>query len=98
MDLAATLVIVGGPLIYLLGNSVYKVVVYGWVPPSHIAGIVLLALLFPAAFMTDRLMVGALASVALIVVAVWQSLRAPSVPVGSNRRWPERRSLADRSA
>lgn len=98
MDLASTLVIVGGPLIYLLGNSVYKVVVYGWVPPSHIAGIVLLALLFPAAFMTDRLMVGGLTSVALIVVAVWQSLKAPSVPAGSKQRGPERRPLADRSA
>jgi hypothetical protein len=33
--------------------------------------------------MTDRLMVGGLTSVALIVVAVWQSLKAPSAPLAS---------------
>jgi hypothetical protein len=48
--------------------------------------------------MTDRLMVGALASAALIVVAVWQSLKAPAAPVVSRRRAPERRPFVDRSA
>jgi len=74
-------VLVGGPLIYLLGNALYKKIVYGWVPPSHIAGLTLLVLLFPLAFATDRLMVGGLASAVLIVVAVWQSLKAPAEPV-----------------
>lgn len=71
-------VLVTGPLIYLLGNAVYKRVVYGWFPPSHMIGVVLLAMLFPASFVTDRLMVGALSSAVLIVVAVWQSVHAPS--------------------
>ena len=83
IDLATALVLVGGPLIYLLGNSLHKKIVYGWVPPSHIAGIVLLVLLFPLAFVTDRLMVGGLTTLILIVVAVWQTLRAPSAPAGS---------------
>jgi low temperature requirement protein LtrA len=83
IDLATALVLVGGPLIYLLGNSLYKKIVYGWVPPSHLAGIVLLVLLFPIAFVTDRLMVGGLTTLILIVVAVWQTLRAPSAPTGS---------------
>jgi hypothetical protein len=39
---------------------------------------VLLLLLAPIAFATDRLMVGGLASAVLIVVAAWQSLRAPT--------------------
>ena len=83
VDLATALVLVGGPLVYLLGNSLYKKIVYGWVPPSHIAGIVLLVLLFPLAFATDRLMVGGLTTLVLIVVAVWQTLRAPAAPAGS---------------
>lgn len=37
-------------------------------------------LLFPAAFLTDRLVVGGLTSAILIVVAVWQSLHAPGAP------------------
>ena len=82
IDLAAALVLVGGPLIYLLGNAAYKKVVYGWLPPSHIGGVVLLVLLFPLAFVTDRLMVGALTSLVMIVVAVWQSLNAPAAPTG----------------
>ena len=83
VDLATALVLIGGPLIYLLGNSLYKKIVYGWVPPSHIAGVLLLLLLFPLAFVTDRLMVGGLTSLVLIVVAVWQSVNAPSTPAGS---------------
>lgn len=86
MDLASALVLVGGPLIYLLGNSLYKKVVYGWVPPSHIAGIVLLMLLIPVAFLTDRLMVGGLTMLVLIVVAVWQTLKVPSAPTGAKAR------------
>jgi low temperature requirement protein LtrA len=78
LELASALVIIGGPLLYLIGNALYKRVVYGWVPPSHIAGVVLLLLLAPLAFATDRLMVGGLASAVLIVVAAWQSLRAPA--------------------
>jgi len=83
VDLATALVLVGGPLVYLLGNSLYKKIVYGWVPPSHIAGVVLLVLLFPLAFATDRLMVGGLTTLVLIVVAVWQTLHAPAAPAGS---------------
>ena len=78
VDLAAACVLVGGPLIYLLGNAAYKKVVYGWFPPSHIAGAALLAILFPVSFATARLMVGGLASLILIGVAAWQTLRAPS--------------------
>lgn len=80
IDLPSAAVLVGGPLIYLLGNAIYKKVVYGWFPPSHIAGIVLLVALFPAAFVTDRLLVGGLTSLILIGVAAWQSRHVPALP------------------
>ena len=80
VDLSTALVLIGGPLIYLLGGAAYKRVVYGWVPPSHIAGAVALMLLFPLSFVTDRLMVGGLTSLVLVVVAAWQSLSAPALP------------------
>ena len=80
IDAPAACVLVGGPLVYLAGNAVYKKVVYGWYPPSHLFGVVVLALLFPLGFMTDRLMLGGFTTLTLIVVAAWQSLRAPSAP------------------
>jgi hypothetical protein len=36
--------------------------------------------LFPLAFLTDRLLVGALTTLVLIVVAVWQTRHPRSVP------------------
>lgn len=80
IDPAGACMLIGGPLIYLLGNAAYRRVVYGWFPPSHMIGIVLLAGLFPAGFATDRLTVGALTCVVLIVVAAWQSRFAPDPP------------------
>lgn len=71
-------VLVVGPLIYLLGNAVYKKVVYGWFPPSHVIGVVLLGALFPACFVSNRLVVGGLSSLILLVVAAWQSVHAPA--------------------
>ena len=80
IDAAAACVLVGGPLLYLIGNAAYKKVVYGSFPPSHLFGIAALAVLFSAAFVTDRLMVGGLATLTLIIVAVWQTRRAPGAP------------------
>ncbi|MDE2300721.1 MAG: low temperature requirement protein A [Burkholderiales bacterium] len=80
VDLASASVLVGGPLIYLLGNAAYKKVVYGWFPPSHIAGVALLLLTIAGAFRTDRLMVGGLTTAILIGVAAWQSRHAPAMP------------------
>jgi hypothetical protein len=45
----------------------------------------MLSLLFAAAFVTDRLMVGGFATLILIVVAAWQSRHAPDVPGGHAR-------------
>ncbi|CAN5505184.1 low temperature requirement protein A [soil metagenome] len=79
IDMASACVIVGGPLIYLVGNAIYKRIVYGGFPLSHIVGAVLLIALFPVSFVTDRLMVGGLTSLIFIVVAVWQT-RHPRRP------------------
>lgn len=80
IDGAAASVLIGGPLIYLLGNAAYKKIVYGAFPLSHGVGIALLLVLFPLAFLTDRLLVGALTTLVLIVVAVWQTRHPRAVP------------------
>jgi low temperature requirement protein LtrA len=85
VDPASAWAMVGGPLIYLLGNAAYRKVVYGWFPPSHLAGIALLLLAGPVALATDRLVAGTLTTVILIGVAAWQSTHAPARP-GSRGR------------
>ena len=62
--------------------------IYGGLPLSHLAGLALLAALFPLALATDRLMAGGLTTLVLIVVAVWQSRhprRLPLAPRGLSR-------------
>jgi low temperature requirement protein LtrA len=73
--LAYALVMSAGPAIYLLGSSVYKKVVYGAVPVSHIVGVVAFAVLVPISLTTDLLMIGGLTSAILLAVVLWE-LRA----------------------
>ena len=73
---AGILVILGGPLVYLLGNMLFK-----WTtntrrtpPLSHMAGVAMLLLLaIPAAMhLLSALALGALTSAVLVLVAAWE--------------------------
>ncbi|MFJ3006130.1 low temperature requirement protein A [Pseudomonas fluorescens] len=75
---AGILVIVGGPWLFLLGNALFK-----WVmsdrplpPLSHVVGLVLLALALPLALhqWVSALMLGALTTAIVVLVALWESL------------------------
>lgn len=70
---AYALVLAAGPAIYLIGSAIYKRVVYGRVPASHIAGVVLLALLVPAAPRLDLLIAGWLTTGVMLIVSFWES-------------------------
>jgi low temperature requirement protein LtrA len=75
--------ILAGPALYLAGSALYKRIVYGCWPPSHLGGICLLAALALLASLTDRLMVGGLSVVVLIVVALWEArIVGPRRPAG----------------
>lgn len=67
------LVLLAGPAMYLLGNAVYKKVVYRRFPLSHLVGLGLLAVLALFAHRTDLLMVGGLSTALLVFTAVWES-------------------------
>jgi low temperature requirement protein LtrA len=67
-------ILVGGPAIYLFGNAIYKKIVYGHLPLSHLAGLAALAVLMPLGLLTDQLMVSGLATLVLLVVAGWSSV------------------------
>ena len=68
--MAATL---GGPGLYLLGNALFRRVVYGGVPPSHIAGLLGLAVWAAAAAALGLSLLALCAGVValLLIVAAW---------------------------
>lgn len=78
VDMKATLVLLLGPAIYLLGNAAYKRIVYGRIPISHAAGLLLLGALAPVAHLTDLLVMGVATTVLLIVVAFWDGYTRPA--------------------
>ncbi|ODT22489.1 MAG: hypothetical protein ABS35_14700 [Kaistia sp. SCN 65-12] len=75
--------LVAGPAIYLLGSAVYKQVVYGRIPGSHVAGIIALLVLVPVAYASDLLAMGWLTTVVMLAVSVLEARaqrRRRSVP------------------
>lgn len=70
VSLAHAAMLVAGPLIYLLGSALYKRVVYGRMPRSHLLGAVLLLVMGPLLPMTHLLAAGWLTSVVLLLVGL----------------------------
>ena len=64
------------PAVYLLANAIYKCLVCGHFPRSHLIALLALLLLIPVSFTTDRLMVNGLTTVVMVVVAAWESRSA----------------------
>lgn len=74
LALPQVLILLGGPAIYLVGSAVYKRIVYGGIPLSHVVGVIALALLFPIAFTVDLLAMGWLTTAVLLAVGIWEGL------------------------
>lgn len=72
-DVAQIAILLAGPAIYLLGSAIYKRIVYGALPISHLAGVVLLLALGPLAFLTDMLIMGWLTTAVVLVVSFWEA-------------------------
>lgn len=66
-------VLLAGPAIYLLGGAIYKRVVYGVLPRSHLAGALILLALVPVAFAADMLVMGWLTTLVVLVVSFWEA-------------------------
>lgn len=79
-------VLLGGPAIYLLGNAMFKRVVHGRFPVSHIVGLLLLALLIPVIGHGSIAVAGSCTTAVIIVVAIWDSV--------ARRRQPATRHVA----
>ena len=84
MGLAHALVILGGPVLYLVGNVFFKRASAKYYPLSHLVGLILLAILAPFAMLCTPLVMGAATTAVLIVVAVWETRSFRSVPGGKS--------------
>lgn len=80
LQTAQVLTLVAGPALYLLGSAVYKQVVYGCIPLSHIVGILLLLALVPVGYGSSLLVMGWLTTAVLLAVGLWE-LRTHRQPV-----------------
>jgi low temperature requirement protein LtrA len=66
---ATAWMILGGPALFLVGHAAFKVVVWGAMPRTRIAGIVVLVLLAPAAEAIPRLALAACTAAVVVAVA-----------------------------
>jgi len=69
---AYALTLSGGPAIYLLGSAIYRKVVYGGLPVSHIVGLAALAALIPVASSVDLLTMGWLTTFVMLATGFWE--------------------------
>ena len=63
----------GGPAIYLIGNALYKLIVYRKFPLSHGIGLALLAVSLPFAHSFNMLAVGTWTTLVILAVAAWDA-------------------------
>jgi low temperature requirement protein LtrA len=63
--------ILGGPALYLVGHSLFKLAVWGHLSPSRAAGMLALCALVPVAVMSSALVLIAAATSVLLGVVVW---------------------------
>ena len=78
-DLKTVLSAIGGPLLFLVGTILFKHNIRGFLQLSHGVGIIALAALAFFARELSPLMLSALTTAIMIIVAVWESLSLRSV-------------------
>ncbi len=72
-DPMATLCILGGPALFLLGTTLFKRATAGWPPLSHIVGLGLFAALAAGSTALAPVLLAALGSAVLVLVAIWET-------------------------
>jgi low temperature requirement protein LtrA len=70
---AVTVAVLGGPALYLLGLLLFKRVIFGRLPLSHLIGLALLAAGVPLSPHLAPLALALFAAVTLVIVAAWEN-------------------------
>lgn len=76
---------VGGAIIYLVGNILFKWLIFRGHPRSHYVGILLLLLLIPAGLILPPVAIGIAAALILVLVGVWETLVVAGGRRGENQ-------------
>ncbi|HEY0294400.1 MAG TPA: low temperature requirement protein A [Bordetella sp.] len=84
-ETAQVLALAGGPAVYLLGSAIYKYVVYGRIPVSHVAGALALVALIPACYGSNLLVMGWLTTAVLLAVSFWEARMRRQPILGENQ-------------
>jgi low temperature requirement protein LtrA len=74
LDVGTAATLLGGPALYLLGNTLFKWTTAGRLPLSHLIGLILLAGLVPATVVLSPLLLGVAVMLILVLVAVGERL------------------------
>jgi low temperature requirement protein LtrA len=77
-DAKTAVTLIGGPMLFILGNLLFKRATAGRWPLSHLVGLGLLALLIPATGWLWPLDVAGLAAAVLVLVATWETISLQS--------------------
>jgi low temperature requirement protein LtrA len=77
IETAAIWLILGGPALFLLGGLWFKAAIFGVISRSRSSGVALLALAAVAAPFVSPLVLSALATGALVFVAIWETFTPP---------------------
>ena len=83
LDAATACLMIGGPALFLLGQSLFKWAVWGHVPASRWVPLVALAAAIPVAFVATPLVLLSFVTGIVVVAAWWSSFVTVGVPVPS---------------
>jgi low temperature requirement protein LtrA len=78
-DVKTAVTLIGGPILFVVGNLLFKHVTAGRWPLSHLVGLGFLALLIPTTAWLWPLGVAGLAALGLLLVAIWETLSLRSI-------------------
>ena len=74
IDAPTKAIMLGGPALYLIGDILFKRTIIGRVPPSHVAGLMLLGLLIPISSEVSPLVLSIGTNATLLTVAAWETI------------------------
>ncbi|HMN86994.1 MAG TPA: low temperature requirement protein A, partial [Bauldia sp.] len=74
-SLAEALVLSAGPAIYLIGSAIYRLVVHGRAPVSHLVAVAVLLAVIPVALRVDFLAMGWITTAVMLATGLWEGRR-----------------------
>ncbi|MBB3060087.1 low temperature requirement protein A [Microbulbifer rhizosphaerae] len=74
VSLPTLVAVIGGPALYLVGNILFKTLIFNSHPRSHYLGLILLAFLVPVHTLVSPAVLAVLSTAILVIVACWETV------------------------